>query len=71
MTPAYGEFLLADVLPFVEKELGITLTTDSGRESFAAYQAAASVHSIPLGIFRQLWWCDQSLRVVCEYSRGA
>ena len=30
-TAAYGEFLLADVLPFVEKELGITLTTDSGR----------------------------------------
>ena len=32
-TPAYGEFLLEDVLPFVEKELGITLTTDSGRRA--------------------------------------
>lgn len=32
-TPAYGEFLLKDVLPFVEKELGITLTTDAGRRA--------------------------------------
>jgi enterochelin esterase family protein len=32
-TPAYGEFLLEDVLPFVERELGITLTTDAGRRA--------------------------------------
>lgn len=32
-TPTYGDFLLEDVLPFVEKELGISLTTDASRRA--------------------------------------